>query len=108
MSKHRRSIVRVVVTLLAFSGCGGADDAPDAAADAGSVDGGAIRIDAGADVDSGVDAGAIADGGRGTDAGDFDAGPPLGVCTMPLVLCGTECVDLSSSAVHCGACDSPC
>src|SRR5688572_18720624 len=38
--------------------------------------------------------------------GDDDAPPSH--CDEPQVECGGECVDLSSSADHCGACDSAC
>jgi hypothetical protein len=77
----------------------GPDDAPTAAADAGSAvdvgfDVGVTPVDAGGPVDVGVDTGPV------------DTGPR---CTAPLSDCGAgACVNTQNSAAHCGGCGRTC
>lgn len=72
-----------LASLFALAGCGDDPPTPMRRADAGD-----LGVDLA--IDYGVDLG-------------FDAGP-----CAPLLECGGACIDIATSPLHCGACDSPC
>lgn len=87
------------------------EDAPAAdvlapAMDARPVDGASPVVDATSPTDDPpppvTDAPAVVD--AGFDIG-FDTGP---ACPAPRAECGGSCVDVTTSALHCGRCDNPC
>ena len=97
MSARTHTFLAVLVSILAACS-GGDDDTPmDAStSDAGHADTGfsdAGTSDSGVEVDAGF-----------SDAGSMDAGQ---ACTPPEMLCGSECVDLTTDE-YCGACDRSC
>src|SRR5258708_15808043 len=49
----------------------------------------------------------VLDAGGGVDLAPGDDGASRG-CSPPLLMCGTDCLDLQSSPTHCGACDIAC
>jgi hypothetical protein len=68
----------------------------------------------GGDTDGGIigDAGRVDDTDGGTtiggDAGTGDTDDAGLACTLPEILCGSECVDLDSDPNNCGTCDRVC
>ncbi|MBI3070572.1 MAG: hypothetical protein HYY84_00455, partial [Deltaproteobacteria bacterium] len=83
-----------------------------AARDAGSTG----RVDAGngGRTDAGTTTWRDAGSNRAPDAGidesdaSVDVGVDAGACGPGLARCGGSCVNLSTSASHCGQCDNPC
>ena len=44
-----------------------------------------------------------------TDAPPPDAGPPDAfVCSLPSMMCGADCIDVSTDEMHCGDCTTVC
>lgn len=92
--------------------CGGANPAghvvafSDAHQADGAPSGEAVSFDAHACATYSI----VVDGYRPTDAGAFTLGVSCPVrCNQGETLCGgRDCVDLSTSPVHCGACAAPC
>ena len=78
----------------------GAGGTQSSAAGAGGA--GAAGVSSGGSSGGGGASGAAAAGTSGA-----GGGAPL-TCAMPLVACGTKCVDLTSDDAHCGSCKAQC